>query len=291
MRLLFFVLLVMPAAVALAQTGNSFRISSAHTSFPDTGRVNGHRYSNVLYPVQGHYDDSTVLIVVPPGFNAGKKVDIVCWFHGWYNHIDSVLSYFEIAQQFTASGRNAILVIPESAKDAPDSYGGKLEQQGRFRLLLEDVLGKLKKEKIVSKKATAGNIILAGHSGAYRVMAFILQQGGIEINEANLFDGMYGQADKYINWLQADSSHRFINIYTNKGGGTDKVSAELAQRLNDNNIPVASLEEKDLVPIALRSNRVIFIHSRKEHNDVINRPDANFRLFLENSPHLQARHY
>ena len=179
MRLLFFVLLVMPAAVALAQTGNSFRISSAHTSFPDTGRVNGHRYNNVLYPVQGHYDDSTVLIVVPPGFNAGKKVDIVCWFHGWYNHIDSVLSYFEIAQQFTASGRNAILVIPESAKDAPDSYGGKLEQQGRFRLLLEDVLAKLKKEKIVSKKATAGNIILAGHSGAYRVMAFILQQGAL----------------------------------------------------------------------------------------------------------------
>lgn len=98
---------------------------------------------------------------------------------------------------------------------------------------------------------------------------------------------MYGQVDKYINWLQADSSHRFINIYTNKGGGTDKVSAELAQRLNDNSIPVASLEENDLAPAALRSNRVVFIHSLKGHNDVINRPDANFRLFLENSPRLK----
>ncbi|MFN8306077.1 MAG: hypothetical protein U0T79_04850 [Ferruginibacter sp.] len=284
------ILLLTSFSVA-AQSGKNFRIASSHTSFPDTGRANGHRYNNRVYPVKDHYDDSTVLIVVPPGFKAGKKVDIVCWFHGWYNHIDSVLSYFEIAQQFTASGRNAILIIPESAKDAPDSYGGKLEQKGRFNLLLEDVLAKLKKEKIVSKKATAGNIILSGHSGAYRVMAFILQQGGIEINEANLFDGMYGQVDKYINWLQADSSHRFINIYTNKGGGTDNVSAELAQRLNDKSIPVASLEEKDLVPAALRNNRVVFIHSLKEHNDVINRPDDRFRLFLENSPLLQPSRY
>ena len=187
-----------------------------------------HRYNNVLYPVQGHYDTTARCSSWFHRVLTRAEVDIVCWFHGWYNHIDSVLSYFEIARSnSTASGRNAILVIPESAKDAPDSYGGKLEQQGRFRLLLEDVLAKLKKKRSY-QKSDSGKYHTRGPQRRLPGDGIHPATGGIEINEANLFDGMYGQADRHINWLQADSLHRFINIYTNKGGGTDKVSAELA---------------------------------------------------------------
>lgn len=279
-------ILVLLPLHSFAQT---FRITSSHTSFPDTARANGHRYANVLYPAEGHYDDSSVLIVVPPGFKAGRTVDIVCWFHGWRNHIDSVVSYFEIANQFIAAKRNAVLIIPESAKNAPDSYGGKLEQKEMFSLLLQDVLAKLKKEKTVPRKAGIGSTVLAGHSGAFRVMAFIMQQGGTEINEAFLFDGMYGQVDKYITWLQSDTSHHFINMYTNKGGGTDKVSDDMMKLLAEKSMPFISIEEKETDATALTYNRIVFVHSLKEHNDVINRPDHNFQLFLENSRFLTPR--
>ena len=74
---------------------------------------------------------------------------------------------YKLAKQFAASKVNAVLVLAETTKDGPDSYGGKLEQPDVFKNLVNDVLIKLKKEKIISKRCEAGNITLPGHSGAY----------------------------------------------------------------------------------------------------------------------------
>lgn len=287
MRFPFIFFFFLPSILSFAQTEKTFRITSSYTSFPDTARINGHRYSKVLYPAAEHYSDSSVLLIVPPELKAAKRVDLIFWFHGWRNTIDSSVNYFELATQFLASNRNAVLVLPESAKNSPDSYGGKLERKDVFKNLLRDVLDKLKKEKVIGKKATAGHIVLAGHSGAFRVMAHILQNGGVEVKQTVLFDGLYSQLDKYIQWIQADASHRFINLYTNKGGGTDEVSASMMKLLREKNIPFINPSEKEVDAALLKANRVIFIHSLKEHNDVMNRPDKNFRLFLENSPVLK----
>lgn len=278
-------------AASFAQKENDarlFRITSANTSFPDTARAIGHTYNKVLYPAAVHYSDSSVLIAVPSQFKSGKYIDVVFWFHGWRNNIDTAAAYFELTKQFMAANRNAILVFPEAAKNAPDSYGGKLEQSAIFKNLLADVLNKLKSEKIIVKKAKAGNIVLAGHSGAFRVMAHILQNGGAEVKQVILFDGLYSQIDKYTAWIIADASHQFINLYTNKGGGTDEVSEKMMQQLRDKAIPFINAEEKDVHTPMLKTNQVIFIHSLKEHNDVINRPDHNFKLFIENSNALDA---
>ena len=267
-----------------------FRITSAYTAFPDTARSAGHSYDKVLYTAAAHYSDSSVLIVVPPDFKAGKKVDVIFWFHGWRNNIDTAAAYFELTNQFVATNCNAILVLPETTKDAPDSYGGKLEQQTVFKHLLQDVMNELKKQKITGKKIKPGNIVLAGHSGAFRVMAYILQNGGIEVKQIILFDGLYSQIEKYTGWIEADGAHQFINLYTNKGGGTDEVSEKMMQGLREKNITFINLEEKEVNAAMLKENKVIFIHSLKEHNDVINRPDHNFRLFLENSIFLKPAH-
>ncbi len=264
-----------------------FRITSAYTSFPDTARANGHVYDNVLYTAAEHYSDSSVLIIVPPQLKTKKHVDIIVWFHGWRNNIDSVPVQFDVIKQFLASHRNAILVLPETTKNAPDSYGGKLEQKNIFNGLLHDVLAKLKDEKIIRKNTAVGKVVLAGHSGAFRVMAYILMQGGVEVKQLILFDGLYSQVAKFSNWIQQDETHHFIDLYTNKGGGTDVVSAEMMQVLRDRNIRFINPEETELNTTLLKENKVIFIHSLKEHNDVINRPDNNFQLFLENTEVLK----
>ncbi len=274
---------------SFAQAGlapRMIRFTSAFTAFPDTARNAGHTYDKLLYSAALHYSDSTVLIAVPPQFKPDRKTNIIFWFHGWRNNIDSAANYFELTKQFVASNRNAILVFPETTKNAPDSYGGKLEQKEVFKNLLHDVLQKLKTEKLIGKRSKAGNIVLAGHSGAFRVMAFILQNGGVEVKQVILFDGLYSQVDKYTAWIQQDSSHQFINLYTNKGGGTDEVSAKMIAELRSRNIHFVNPEEKDVNADILKSNQVIFIHSPKEHNDVMNRPDRNFKLFLENSTAL-----
>ena len=260
-----------------------FRIASAHTSFPDTAREKGYRYDNVLYSAAEHYSDSSILIMVPSQFKVEKNVDVICWFHGWRNNIDNVPTEYDIVKQFLASGRNAVLVLAETAKNAPDSYGGKLEQKDVFKQMLNDVLKELKKQKIVGENVAAGNVVLAGHSGAFRVIAHILQNGGIEVKQTILFDALYSQVDKFTQWISDDGTHQFINLYTNKGGGTDEVSVEMMQLLTDKKIRYIKVEENEVSPSILRTNNIVFIHSLKEHNDVINRPDYNFKLFIENS--------
>ncbi len=206
-------------------------------------------------------------------------------FHGWNNNINSSLVRYGLSRQFAESGINAILVLAETAKDAPDSYGGKLKQQDMFRKLTDDVLQKLVSMHVISGQDRIGNVILAGHSGAYRVMANILQNGNVPVNEVILFDALYANTDKFLAWFAADNNHRFINLYTNNGGTYDETKA-MMQQVKNLNIPADSLEETDVTPAGLQNNKIIFVHTLHEHNDIIQHPD-NFKLFIENTPFLK----
>lgn len=274
-----------------AQAGNThgvkiFHFSSSYTCFPETSRLNGYTYSGEFFDPATHYSDSTVLVVVPDHLKVkNNRVELVFWFHGWRNSIDSALNYFHLASQLADSKTNAVLVLVEGAKNAADSYGGKLEQPGVFSRLVEDVIMNLQKNKIVVATCNAGNIVLAGHSGAYRVMAFMLQNGGIEVKEVLLFDALYSQADKYIDWIKKDSTNRFVNLYTD-GGGTADESVKMTWELKVQNLPSLFTEEKEMNASLLRSERIVFIHTGRKHNDIIFEPD-NFRFFLENSPFLK----
>jgi hypothetical protein len=268
------------AAISQANQPKIFQITSAHTSFPDTGRTNGHLYDSVLYDAAAHYSDSSVLIIIPPRFSPGKNIDLVFWFHGWRNNIDSANVRYALSKQFFASNRNAVLVLAETAKDAPDSYGGKLEQRGVFDLLLIDVMNELKRQKIISNKAAIGNVTLAGHSGGFRVIAYILQNSGQKVHSVFLFDALYGETDKFMNWINLDPKNIFINWYTNHGGGTDEVSKDMMGELQKEAIPFASTEEDSLTTDQVKGNRIVFVHSLREHNDIVNDPD-NLQLLLQ----------
>jgi hypothetical protein len=263
----------------------SFHIYSTHTSFPDTGRANGHTYDKVLYTAADHYHDSTVLIIAPKNLDAKKTVDLIFWFHGWRNNVDNAAVYYKLTKQFIASNRNAVLVLAETAKDSPDSYGGKLENPGVFKALVGDVLNGLQAQHLIKKRCTAGHILLAGHSGAYRVMARIIQNGQMPVNETILFDALYAETEKFMDWIKADATHRFINLYTDHGGTEDETH-NMIKLLAQEHIPYLETEETNLSPQQLQVNRLMFIHSLHEHNDIISNPD-NFRLFLENNPFLE----
>ena len=262
----------------------TFHIYSSHTSFPDTGRSNGHLYDSVLYTTSGHYQDSTVLIVAPRNLHAKKSVDLVFWFHGWRNNVDSAAVRYQLTKQFIASKRNAVLVLAETARNSPDSYGGKLENPGVFKALVADVMQGLKAQKLVRDKGASGHILLAGHSGAYRVMARIIKNGQMPIDEVMLFDALYAETDIFMDWIRADEAHRFVNLYTDHGGTLDETHA-MMKGLDSGKVTYFQVEEAALVPADLDDNRLIFIHSLKPHDDIVS-PD-NFRLMLENEPFLK----
>ncbi len=115
-------------------------------------------------------------------------------------------------EQFHSSEKNAILVLAEGPKNSPDSFGGKLEEKNVFKLLVEEIIDTL--ENVYESDLEYRNIGLAGHSGGYRVIAFILLHGGLtdKINEVILFDALYADVEKYSYWLDHYYG-RFINIY------------------------------------------------------------------------------
>jgi hypothetical protein len=263
-----------------------FHIQSSNTAFPDTARANGQVYDKELYSAAEHYHDSTVLIIVPKNLEAKKTVDLVFWFHGWRNNVDNAASYYQLTEQFIASKRNAVLVLAETAKDSPDSYGGKLENPGIFKALVTDVLKGLKTQHLIPRGCNAGHILLAGHSGAYRVVARIIKNGQMPIDEAILFDALYGETEIFMDWIKAGKAHRFIDLYTDHGG-TDSQSRNMVKLVAQENMPYIESEEGNINFQSIQNKRIVFIHSLHEHNKVINNPD-NFRLFLQNSPFLKS---
>jgi len=249
--------------------------------FPHTERDTGYWYDGKKYSAEEHYRDSSVAIFIPQGFQPGETTNFVVYFHGWRNNIDSTFTQFNIAEQFADSKINAILIHPEGPKNAPDSFGGKLEEADTFKCLIEEVIDLLIKSKKIKTKEI-GKIILAGHSGAYRVMSFILLRGGMtqHIKEVYLFDALYGQTEKFSYWLD-HSRGRLINIFTEEGG-TKHESQSLMDDLQAWGIPFLALKELDVTTSDLLKNRILFISSDLEHNDVIAKRNQ-FRTYLQTS--------
>ncbi|NCI51724.1 hypothetical protein GWC95_17500 [Sediminibacterium roseum] len=262
---------------AHAQTGKFIRFTSAHSMFPDTLRKDGYTYNGKFFDAATHYSDSSVLIYVPSYFSPKEKTNLVFWFHGWGNNIDTACRQFQLTEQFEASGRNAVFVFPEGPKNASDSYGGKLEQSQVFQALVKDVGEKLQEHGILPKKKfllDQFDISLAGHSGAYRVISRIINK--TPVREVILFDALYGGNDAFLAWL-SDADHRFINIYT-KDGGTYDNSLLVAKTITEANIPLLLVKEEEVDDNLLRNKKVVMFSS-KGHNEVITH-NRNWERFL-----------
>ena len=254
-------------------------LASSHSPFPHPQRVEGHTYNDSLYSFEEHYNDSSVAIFIPPHFVPSGTVDLVFYFHGWGNSIHESIEKFDLLKQFSNSNRNAVFIFPEGPKDAPDSFGGRLEEPEIFKALVGDVLAFLRHEKKV-RNAVPGKIILAGHSGAYRVISFILNRGGLaeNISEVYLFDALYGQVENYTHWLEKYDG-RLINI-TTPNGGTMGNSSDLIDDLNDWAVPNLKLSTNTITEVELRQEKIISIFTTLGHSEVIN---PFFELSLKSS--------
>lgn len=251
--------------------------------FPHPARATGHTYQGKHYPAAEHYSDNTVALFIPKGFRDTGRVDFVVHFHGWRNSVAGTLGTFRLVEQLVASGRNAVLVVPEGPRDAPDSSGGKLEDADGFKRFMAEVVVTLRERGgFRAKEFSVGRIILSGHSGGYRVIAGILDRGGLARNadEVWLFDALYANADSFLGWADRTSG-RLINIYTD-GGGTKAESEKLLDRLAARGTPLLAAEENAVSAAALKASQFIFLHTELGHNDVLAQRDQ-FALFLKTS--------
>ncbi|MEO5803937.1 MAG: hypothetical protein ABIR24_10430 [Verrucomicrobiota bacterium] len=249
--------------------------------FPHSARAEGHNYKTNFFPSEKHYRDNTVAIFIPKNFQPSAKIDFVVHCHGWRNTVTNVLRQYELPQQLVESGKNAILIVPQGPRNAPDSFGGKLEDENGFRNFMDEVLATLRQQKPF-RKSEIGTIILSGHSGGYQVISSILEKGGLtkNVKEVWLFDGLYARTDKFQNWFE-NSGGRFIDIYT-ANGGTKTETENLMHDVKKKGANYFSTEEKDVRMQSLRDNRLIFIFTELPHDDVLHK-HKTFLQFLQTS--------
>ena len=255
------------------------QLSSA--PFPHPQRASGHTYGKQLYPAAEHYRDSSVAIFIPKAYKQADTVNIIVHLHGWWNNIGTTLSRYALPQQLSESGKNAVLVVPEGPRNAPDSFGGKLEDTGGFKRFIDEVVQFLRQEGII-KAQRAGSVILSGHSGAYHAIAFALLRGGMteNIREVYLFDALYGQTEKFAYWID-HFNNKLITIYTDSGG-TKEETESLMEDLQSWNIPFFATDEAALVPAELSHHRLLFIHTDLGH-DMVMHAHTQFRDYLKAS--------
>lgn len=250
--------------------------------FPHLSRAEGHTYKGELFPATKHYSDSTVALFVPKGFRETSQVDFVFHFHGWRNTVAGTLQNYQLVEQLIASGRNAILIVPEGPYNAPDSSGGKLEDVDGFKRFMAETLTVLQQNQVIKSDATVGKIILAGHSGGYQVISSIVAKGGMDehIREVWLFDALYAQADRFLAW-NAKTGGKVINIYTDNGG-TKIRTEEMIAKLKEQNQPALLSTDEAVLGAELQTNRFVFLHTDMTHNEVVAKRKT-FQKFLETS--------
>ena len=190
---------------------------------PIPAREKGFQRNGKSYPFAGHYDDPSVAFVVPKGFKPGEKIDIVVIFHGHLTTLSEFIVDYGIGKAFGASGRNAILMVPQGPRNAPDSGGGKMEREGGFERLVKEALAALKENKIAGADAEIGNLSVCAYSGGFRPLAHVLHFGGMKdkIREVWLVDAAYDFQDYLAApWGRAGlDRHAAGGFYGSSGAG------------------------------------------------------------------------
>ncbi len=189
--------------------------------FPHPKRRDGFTREGVFYPYNPHYSNSAVGIFVPEHFTPGRSIDLVYYFHGNFETIASAPNKFDLYRQFAESGVNALFIMPETAFNAPDNFGGKLEEPGGFERLTKDIIAYINGSGIGSESGL-GKIVISGHSGAHRVMAKILDldEHSRKIKEVILFDALFAEVEAFADWIGL-FKNRLALVYTENGRTAD----------------------------------------------------------------------
>jgi hypothetical protein len=278
-----------PFRIAPNETRNGFgRVLSLNlrsSPFPDPARQAGYSYEGEFYPRIGHYDDPSVAVFIPDGFEPRGSVDLVFFFHGWFSSVSEAARDFELYRQFSRSGAKALLVLPETARDAPDSFGGKLERENGFNALVGELLEELHETGLMPP-LHVGKISIFGHSGAYHIISRILGQGGIanKIGEVCLFDALYEDVGIYAGWIQR-SGGRFVSISAEGGDPADN-SRSLAAYLQGKGIDVETAKDDPKEDALSLMHRVVFLSSSYDHGSLIDQADEFMRVLAAAIPKL-----
>jgi len=237
----------------------------------------GHRAGRGrIYWEDQTYSEKRVLLHIPERFDIRRPAVMVVYFHGHGAKLeDDIRDRQQLPEQISRSNANAVLVAPQFATDAADSSPGKFWKPGAFARFLDEAarqLATMQGDPQSVRTFARMPIILVGYSGGYVPTAWALSTGGAtsRVRGVVLLDALYGELDKFEDWITTTNSGFFISAYLNS---TRARNLEFQHRLAERNVPLArSLEDR------LRPRSVTFIAGGPDehHRDFVTQAWTTF---------------
>ncbi len=213
------------------------------------------------------YNDRTVLLAAPQGFDPNRPSVIVVFFHGNMATLErDVVARQQIVRQLADSGLNGVLVAPQLALDAPDSSAGKFWSPGGFAAFLSEAEGKLGDFYPSARGAFRRMpVVIVAYSGGYLPAVYSLTVGGEggRVRGVVLLDALYGEKDKFVRWVEGSGRNAFfVSAYsTSSRDGNLAIEAELQQ---------AGITVQNELPATLGPGEVAFVDAGSvDHNDFV----------------------
>jgi hypothetical protein len=236
-------------------------IPKKETPFLDVAEGGRRGHTSVragVYWEDESYSDRSVLIAFPRGFDLRKPAVMIVFLHGNNALLErDVVLRQQVVDQVEASGLNAVLVAPQLAHDAQDSSGGNFWRPDFFARFLKEAA--VKAARFYGVPASAAEfermpVVLVAYSGGYNPAAYALALGGAghRVHGVILLDALYGEEDKFIDWIErARRSAFFLSAYSlSSADGNGDVEAELK---------ADHLDVTDTMPRRLTAGTVTFI--------------------------------
>ena len=215
------------------------------------------------------YTDPRVLLHIPKGFDIRKPAVMVVFFHGHGAKIDrDVRDRQQVAAQITRSDANAVVVAPQFAVNAADSSPGAFWEPGFFDEFLSEAgeqLALMLGQPRAARTFFRMPIIFVSYSGGFLPTAWALKLGSIKdrLRGIVLMDSLYGEVDRFQNWIANNRRSFFISGYL---GSTRARNLELQRELASRNIPFSTSLDGDIRP-----GSVVFLagHAEDSHRDYV----------------------
>jgi hypothetical protein len=233
------------------------------------GRVGHNSPRGGIYFEDTTYSDRSVLLAAPADFDASQPGAMVVFFHGNQATLSrDVVDRQQTVRQLADSNLNGVLVAPQLAVDALDSSAGRFWQPGALAEFLDEAAGKLAKLYPAAPRGAFHRmpVILVAYSGGYLPAAYALAHGGAgdRVRGVVLFDALYGEEDKFVDWIESEHSRAFfVSAYSKSSHDENEaLRARLAQE---------GVETMSAMPDRLHAGVVAFIDAGDvRHEDFVN---------------------
>lgn len=190
----------------------------------------------------------------PPGYRP-RDAGVCIYLHGYFTTVDQAVQDHRLADQFAASGRNALFVVAE----APAWNGEEGVWPDLDELLAETF-------RRTGLKPPPGPVVVVGHSGAFRPILSWL--GDARLEEVMLLDGLYRGEALFKGWLLGNGSprpRRLVLVSDETFPAAEALSAGVPGAVSLGEVPAADRGLEG----AARTARLVHLKSQYPHMAIV----------------------